>query len=145
MLQRLNPSGERAGVALYHGSPRDPIWEYVLDARTAAQCLEVQSADLALIGHSHVPLAYTQSSARPASGGYAEPGTVPLGDGRWLINPGSVGQPRDGDPRAAYLVLDLDDRTASWRRVGYDIALAQQAILEAGLPPSLAARLAEGR
>ncbi|MDX6591630.1 MAG: hypothetical protein QOJ13_826 [Gaiellales bacterium] len=145
MLRQLSPSGERAGVALYHGSPRDPVWEYVLDARTAEQCLAVQGADLALIGHSHVPLAYTQGPGDRALGGYAEPGTVELGDGRWLVNPGSVGQPRDGDPRAAYLLLDLDRGAATWRRVPYDIAAAQQAILEAGLPPSLAARLGEGR
>jgi diadenosine tetraphosphatase ApaH/serine/threonine PP2A family protein phosphatase len=147
MLRQLSPSGEREGVALYHASPRDPVWEYVLDSRTAELCLEVQGADLALIGHSHVPLAYTrgQGQGERARGGYAETGTIDLGEGRWLVNPGSVGQPRDGDPRAAYMVLDLDTRTATWKRVPYDIAAAQQAILDAGLPPSLAARLAEGR
>ena len=145
MLRQLSPSGERAGVALYHASPRDPVWEYVLDSRTAELCLAVQAADIALIGHSHVPLAYTEGPGGRALGGYAEPGTVQLSDGRWLINPGSVGQPRDGDPRAAYLLLDLDNRTATWQRVPYDIAAAQEAILRAGLPPSLAARLSEGR
>ncbi len=67
--------------------------------------------------------------------GYAEEGTLEMVEGtRYLINPGSVGQPRDGDPRAAYLVLDFDRRTATWRRIGYDIAAAQQAIVDAGLP-----------
>jgi diadenosine tetraphosphatase ApaH/serine/threonine PP2A family protein phosphatase len=78
--------------------------------------------------------------------GYAEEGTLQMVEGtKYLINPGSVGQPRDGDPRAAYLVLDLDRLTATWRRIDYDIAAAQQAITKAKLPDSLAYRLAEGR
>jgi predicted phosphodiesterase len=145
LLRSLQPSGERAGVELYHASPRDPVWEYVIDQRTAQSCLELLRHDLGLIGHSHVPLAYTAGSGGRAEGGYAEPGTLQLGDGRWLLNPGSVGQPRDGDPRAAYLVLDLSARTATWRRLEYDVERAQRAILEAGLPGSLAWRLGEGR
>jgi diadenosine tetraphosphatase ApaH/serine/threonine PP2A family protein phosphatase len=145
MLRSLQPSGERAGVELYHASPRDPVWEYVIDQRTAQSCLELLQHDLALIGHSHVPLAYTSGEGGRADGGYAEPGTLQLGAGRWLLNPGSVGQPRDGDPRAAYMVLDLAARTATWRRLEYDIERAQRAILEAGLPGSLAWRLGEGR
>jgi predicted phosphodiesterase len=143
-LRSLLPAGERHGVELYHASPRDPVWEYVIDPRTAQSCLELLEHDLALIGHSHVPLAYGQGE-RTASGGYAEPGTLDLGSGRWLLNPGSVGQPRDGDPRAAYMVLDTGARTATWRRIEYDIPRAQKAIEDAGLPHSLAWRLGEGR
>jgi len=120
------------------------VWEYVIDPRTAQSCLELVPHDLTLVGHSHVPLAYAQGE-QTASGGYAEPGTLQLGDRRWLLNPGSVGQPRDGDPRAAYMVLDTAARTATWRRLEYDIARAQRAITEAGLPGSLAWRLGEGR
>jgi len=145
MLRSLEPSGERAGVGLYHASPRDPVWEYVIDQRTAQSCLELLPHDLALIGHSHVPLAYTPGAGGRADGGYAEPGTLQLGEGRWLLNPGSVGQPRDGDPRAAYMVLDLAARTATWRRLEYDIERAQREIVDAGLPASLARRLGEGR
>jgi diadenosine tetraphosphatase ApaH/serine/threonine PP2A family protein phosphatase len=145
MLRSLQPSGERAGVELYHASPRDPVWEYVIDQRTAQSCLDLLRHDLGLVGHSHVPLAYTPGGSGRAEGGYAEPGTLHLGDGRWLLNPGSVGQPRDGDPRAAYMVLDLAARTATWRRLEYDVERAQRSILEAGLPGSLAWRLAEGR
>jgi predicted phosphodiesterase len=144
-LRGLSPSGERHGVEMHHASPRDPVWEYVIDQRTAQSCLELLQHQIGLIGHSHVPLAYTPGPDGRATGGYAEPGTLQLGDGRWLLNPGSVGQPRDGDPRAAYLVLDLDARTASWRRLQYDVPRAQRAIMEAGLPGTLASRLAEGR
>ena len=77
--------------------------------------------DICLIGHSHVPLAYSPGRGGRANGGYSEPGTRALDGDRWLLNPGSVGQPRDSDPRAAYMVLDLDAATATWRRVDYDI------------------------
>ena len=145
-LRGLQPKGERQTVELYHGSIRDPVWEYVIDDRTAAVCLELQGTRLSLVGHSHVPLMYgLDGSDDRASGGYAQEGTRPLGNGRRLINPGSVGQPRDGDPRAAYLVLDLDARTVTWRRLDYDIERTQRAVIEAGLPRSLALRLRDGR
>jgi predicted phosphodiesterase len=144
-LRALTASGERQGIEMHHASPRDPVWEYVIDQRTAQSCLEMLRHDICLIGHSHVPLAYTPGPDGRATGGYAEPGTLQLGDQRWLLNPGSVGQPRDGDPRASYMVLDLDARTAIWRRLEYDIERAQRAIREAGLPDSLAWRLGEGR
>jgi len=145
-LKSLQPFGERNGVELYHASIRDPVWEYVVDPGTAAACLALQTQDLALIGHSHVPLAYGAARGELVLAGYAEQGTLELIEGtRYLINPGSVGQPRDGDPRAAYLILDLDGRTAAWRRVDYDIAAAQKAIVDADLPRSLAIRLADGR
>jgi predicted phosphodiesterase len=145
MLRALHPSGRRHDVVMHHASPRDPVWEYVIDGRTAQHCLEVQDAELCLIGHSHVPLAYTPGADGRATGGHMPPSQLELADGRWLLNPGSVGQPRDNDPRAAYLVLDLDAMTATWRRVDYPIGLAQQAIIEAGLPSTLASRLADGR
>jgi diadenosine tetraphosphatase ApaH/serine/threonine PP2A family protein phosphatase len=91
-----------------------------------------------------VPLAYIDSDRR-ATGGYAEEGTIELDERKHLLNPGSVGQPRDGDRRAAYLVLDTTEWTATWRRVEYDVERTQQAILAAGLPASLATRLADGR
>jgi len=144
-LRQLEPCGAREGVELYHASPRDPVWEYVVDDHSAAQNLDLQGTPIALIGHSHVPLMWVRRPGDTAGGGYAEPGLVDLPDEHVLINPGSVGQPRDGDPRAAYLVLDLDAGTADWRRVGYDVALTQAAIMAAGLPRSLAMRLATGR
>lgn len=145
-LRALRPVGARQEVELYHASIRDPVWEYVVDPGTAFACISLQSHSLALIGHSHVPLAYGATQSEMVLAGYAEEGTLQLQDGtRYLINPGSVGQPRDGDPRAAYLILDLGAGTATWRRIEYDIAAAQQAIIKAKLPDSLAYRLSEGR
>jgi predicted phosphodiesterase len=140
-LNGLAPSGERERVGLFHGSPRDPVWEYVLTEETAEGALEAAPQSLVLVGHSHVPLAVRDD----LTGGLAPGGTEQaLGDARWVLNPGSVGQPRDGDPRAAWLLLDLEARFAAFRRVAYPIERAQAAIRERGLPPPLAARLARG-
>jgi predicted phosphodiesterase len=144
-LRELRPSGARRGVELYHGSIRDSVWEYVIDDRTAAICLEQQGSPISMVGHSHVPLAYGYDGDTflgGMAGAETELTTLP---GPFLLNPGSVGQPRDGDPRAAYLLLDLDTGQARWRRVDYDVQDAQRAIREAGLPLRLGARLAEGR
>ncbi len=145
MLRSLQPSGERHGVVMHHASPRDPVWEYVIDGRTAQHCLDMQGADLCLVGHSHVPLAYRPGDDGRALGGHMQPSELALTADRWLLNPGSVGQPRDNDPRASYMVLDLESRVAWWRRVDYDIERAQRAIIDAELPPTLASRLADGR
>ena len=143
-LESLRPQGEREGVELFHASPRDPVWEYVLSPDVARAAFELTRSPLVLVGHSHVPLAITLEDDA-VDGGLAEGGTeLPLGAGRRLLNPGSVGQPRDGDPRAAWLLLDLERETASFRRVEYDVATTQQEIRERGLPDALAQRLAHG-
>jgi predicted phosphodiesterase len=144
-LKTLSPSGERHDVELYHGSIRDPVWEYVIDDRTAATCLELQSSSLALIGHSHVALVYGYSGDTFVAGITPADTSMELGEGPFLLNPGSVGQPRDGDPRAAYLLLDLEGGVATWRRAVYDIDRTRDAIEAAGLPRRLALRLYEGR
>jgi diadenosine tetraphosphatase ApaH/serine/threonine PP2A family protein phosphatase len=144
-LQGLEPSGARQGVELYHASIRDPVWEYVIDDRTAMACIELQNSPLALIGHSHVALVYGYAGERFLAGTAPAGTELELGPGPYLLNPGSVGQPRDGDPRAAFLILDLDGRTAAWRRVEYDIDRTRQAIDGAGLPARLGTRLYEGR
>src|SRR5581483_3796700 len=143
-LETLRPLLRREDVELYHGSPRDPVWDYVLTEEGAAESLALTTAPVVLIGHSHVPLALTVSDGSVA-GGVAPGGTELELSSRWLLNPGSVGQPRDGDPRAAWLLLDLDAGRASFRRVDYPIAKTQREILDRGLPPVLAARLAEGQ
>ena len=145
VLRGLSPRGARAGVELYHGSIRDPVWEYVVDDRTAATCLELQGSPIALIGHSHVALVYGYLRGE-FLGGLAPDGTrIELAGGPFLLNPGSVGQPRDGDPRAAFLELDLGARVATWRRVAYDIDRTAQAIDRVGLPHRLGERLYQGR
>ena len=142
-LRNLSPQGEADGVQLFHASARDPVWEYVLTEEAARATLTLTSSALVLVGHSHVALALTLDS-NDIAGGVAPHGTELRLSGRWLLNPGSVGQPRDGDPRAAWLLLDLEQRFASFRRVQYSIEATQNEMREAGLPPPLAARLARG-
>ncbi len=143
-LMRLEPVGEAEGVSLFHASPRDPVWEYVLTEQAARSALEATSAHLVLVGHSHVPLAVGLERRR-LEGGHAPGGTeIDLRRGRWLLNPGSVGQPRDGNPQAAYLLLDLRSNRASFRRVEYAVGETQAEIRAAGLPDALAERLDSG-
>jgi predicted phosphodiesterase len=145
-LAGLRPEGKEGPVGLYHASPRDPVWEYVLSTLLAELCLDRQRERVGLIGHSHVALSFTRVTGQLVSGGPRREGTeLDVGDGEWLLNPGSVGQPRDGDPRAAWLLLDLADWTASYRRTPYDVAGAAAAIRAARLPDSLAERLEYGQ
>jgi diadenosine tetraphosphatase ApaH/serine/threonine PP2A family protein phosphatase len=141
-LAGLEPSSERDGVGLYHASPRDPVWEYVLTWEAARDAISDSPTELTIVGHSHVPLAIAEKDD-PAAG-HAPAGTEIDLPGNWLLNPGSVGQPRDGDPEAAWLLLDLDARHASFRRVPYDVERTQAEIRELGLPEILAERLAHG-
>jgi predicted phosphodiesterase len=145
-LEGLRPQGEEQGIGLYHASPRDPIWEYVLSALLAELCLDVQQQRVCLIGHSHVALSFVRAEGEPATGEARRAGTkLDLAEGEWLLNPGSVGQPRDGDPRASWLLLDLEAMTASFNRSDYDVAGAAAAIRAARLPDSLAERLEYGQ
>jgi diadenosine tetraphosphatase ApaH/serine/threonine PP2A family protein phosphatase len=148
-LRELSPTEQREGIGLFHASPRDPVWEYVLSGEQAEACLDVQEERIALIGHSHVALFFSRAveGARgQMRGAQASDGArLDLGDGSWLINPGSVGQPRDGDPRAAWLELDTGEATAHFHRVSYDIERAAQSISNAGLPQRLANRLHTGQ
>jgi diadenosine tetraphosphatase ApaH/serine/threonine PP2A family protein phosphatase len=145
-LLSLKPEGSAQGVGLFHASPRDPIWEYVLSGLTAELCFDVTDFRVSLIGHSHVALSFDRQEGSPASGTTRKEGTeLDVAKGQWLINPGSTGQPRDGDPRAAWLLLDTDRWTATYRRAEYDIAGAQAAIRAANLPDSLAERLQHGQ
>ena len=143
-LESLEPEARAEGAELYHASPRDPIWEYVISPDTALAALETTVAPVVLVGHSHVALQVVQSEEE-LTGGVARGGSeLELVGVRALLNPGSVGQPRDGDPRAAFLLLDLDAQRASFRRVEYDIEQTQHEMREAGLPELLAARLELG-
>jgi predicted phosphodiesterase len=144
-LDGLEPAGKAAGAALFHGSARDPVWEYVLSDEAAVTTFMLTEEPLVLVGHSHAAL---QVALREEvlEGGLAPDGTeFELADARWLLNPGSVGQPRDGDPHAAYLLLDLDAQRASFRRVAYDIDRTQSEMRAVGLPEALVERLAAGQ
>jgi predicted phosphodiesterase len=157
-LAGLQPADESREVALYHASPRDPVWEYVLWPDQAAECIGIQAARVSLIGHSHVALFFVMpedqnpNADQPAElldaarGAQAGGGTrIEVSEGRWLINPGSVGQPRDGDPRAAWLELDTDSWEATFHRVDYEIDRAAEAIAATELPQHLARRLYVGQ
>jgi diadenosine tetraphosphatase ApaH/serine/threonine PP2A family protein phosphatase len=142
-LAGLKPFGAAEGVELFHASARDPVWEYVLSEDAAQATLQVTHAPVVLVGHSHVALALMLDGDGVA-GGLARAGTEVELSGRRLLNPGSVGQPRDGDPRAAWLLLDFERRFAAFHRVAYPIEKTQSEMRERGLPPALAARLQRG-
>jgi predicted phosphodiesterase len=143
-LRSLEPAATHAGLELFHGSARDPVWEYVLSEEVALENLQLTSAPIVLVGHSHLALALSWDGER-LNGGLARGGTqLETSGARWLINPGSVGQPRDSDARAAWLLIDIDAGRAAFRRVPYPIEQTQTEMREAGLPEDLATRLARG-
>lgn len=130
---------------LAHGSPRHPVWEYILDYETAAANFEYFDTPYCLVGHTHVPLLIAERKDDDLfvlTPTYQE--TVYLEDTRVIINPGSVGQPRDSDPRAAYGLLNLEDLTWEFHRVEYPIEETQEQMIEFDLPRPLVTRLAYG-
>ncbi len=143
-LRSLAPQAHRDGVELFHGSPLDPVWDYVLSEQAALLSFGMTSEPLLLVGHSHVPLVLG-FDGKAISGGLARPDEpVALSTQRFLLNPGSVGQPRGKDPRAAWLMLDFAAGSATFRRTEYPVAATQEEIRSHGLPETLAARLALG-
>ncbi len=131
------------GFTLCHGSLRDPMWEYVVSPAQARATIQVSTTPHCCNGHTHVPALYRVDADRASS---VDTGNdVPLQlSGRCLVNPGSVGQPRDGDPRAAYAILDTVATTVTFRRATYDVRETQRRIRARGLPDLLADRLASG-
>jgi diadenosine tetraphosphatase ApaH/serine/threonine PP2A family protein phosphatase len=132
------------GVTLVHGSPRDPVWEYVTTLPVARANLAALETPIGLHGHTHLPMAWTQREDRIESVVPGDGGTVQHDGGRALLNPGSVGQPRDGDPTASWLELDTATGLARWRRAEYDVAAVRAAMADAGLPRRLGDRLPLG-
>ncbi len=145
-LESLPSLLEHDSFTLAHGSPRQPVWEYILDPLVATVNFLHFDNQFCLVGHTHTPTVFEQvalgSSCRVHFPRYGEP--TPLGEARLIINPGSVGQPRDSDPRAAYAILDLEARTWEHRRVEYPIEETQNRMRQQGLPHRLAARLQYG-
>lgn len=129
---------------LVHGSLRDPVWDYLVNSDAARVHFRDQSTRYALVGHSHMPLGFADDPLDDGSA-IADGDRLPLGEDRWVANPGSVGQPRDGDPRAAYALLDDEVGLLTFHRVAYDIELTQSLMRDAGLPQPLIDRLARGR
>ena len=143
-LESLSPRRQVEGVQLFHGSPLDPIWDYVLSEAAARASFAATSAPLVLVGHSHVALGIGGGGGA-LHGGPAPAGKeLALGRERLLLNPGSVGQPRDGDRRAAWLEIDNAAGWARFCRTDYPVEQTQAEMRELGLPEALAARLSYG-
>ena len=133
-----------SGFVLVHGSPRDPTWEYITSAPVARANLAAFEESFALHGHTHIPIVFCEDDGRVEMIAPLPGSSFRLDGRRALINPGSVGQPRDGDPAASYLVIDTDRGDSTWHRVAYDIVAVQHRMAAVGLPARLAARLAHG-
>lgn len=132
-------------ITLAHGSPRQPVWEYLLDTRTATANFDYFDTLYCFVGHTHLPVIYyLPDDQRMAHLIVPENTTQVALAPRAIINPGSVGQPRDRDPRAAYALLDMDDYTWEWHRVAYDITRVQERMRQAELPERHIVRLAAG-
>lgn len=145
-LQVLPESVKDGDFTLVHGTLRVPIWEYLLSGEQARDQLDLQETPYSLVGHSHIPFVTRAGTGDLPVLEYLEDGrTVVLGEGRLILNPGGVGQPRDGDPRASYALYDARASTITLHRVEYDIAETQRKMREAGLPTWLIERLSVGR
>jgi diadenosine tetraphosphatase ApaH/serine/threonine PP2A family protein phosphatase len=130
---------------LVHGSPREPVWEYLLSADAARDNFSCFETSFCLVGHSHVPIAYESLGSSVITRQLFGEASMKLGKDRMIINPGGVGQPRDGDPRASYALYDSDTRILYHYRVEYDVLATQRKMDEQGLPLPLILRLSEGR
>ena len=144
-LGRLPLIMEYEQFLLVHGSPSDPLLEYILSAGIAERNFDLHAFKYCMAGHSHIPVAFRNENdgGKPIG---LQPGVgLVLGDRRMIVNPGSVGQPRDGDPRASYGVYDTEANMFRLQRVEYDIQATQDAMMAAGLPIRLITRLGQGR
>ena len=142
-LEGLPDTVAVGGFTLVHGTPRDPLWEYLIGYADAMEALARVNTRDVLVGHTHYQFAFEDGLGVGMSG--PDGLTVTRDGGRLVVNPGSVGQPRDHDPRAAYAIYDSDSDTLSLRRAAYDIAATQRAMEQAGLPEPLISRLSAGR
>lgn len=140
-LSPMQPINDTFTIA--HGSPREPVWEYLLTAEQAMDNFGFFSTQVCFIGHSHAQLVFRKKHDSFCEGFRTSDGEVMRLDHntRYFINPGSVGQPRDYDPRAAYIILDTETATVYFHRIGYDIAKTQRQMQQASLPEALIRRL----
>jgi len=135
---------EREEFTIVHGSPRDPIWEYVTSTPVARAGIAAMDTPWGLHGHTHIPIAYLEDDGRLETMSPGAGSRIAFEGRRVLINPGSVGQPRDGIPAASWLLLDTDEGSATWQRTAYDVRVVQAVMSRFGLPERLVARLAYG-
>ena len=141
-LQTLSPQAKIDQVTLTHGSPRDPIWEYIMDVYTATANFEYFDTPYCFIGHSHLPVLYYLKEGKGlANVTFVYPGDTAKLPENTIVNPGSVGQPRDHDPRAAFTIYDTEEYTWTQHRVPYDISEVQARMTQVGLPVEYVQRL----
>jgi len=143
-LESLPTTVQRGDFTLVHGSPRKPIWEYLLSTGSAQENFTYFKSPFCLIGHSHVPLIFESDKAGCSLSEFPANDTLMLAEKRLIINPGGAGQPRDGDPRASYAIYDSEMGAITRYCVPYDIGATQTKMEECGLPASLVARLSYG-
>jgi len=145
-LDGLPEVAKEGEFTLVHGTLRAPVWEYLLSLEAAREQFRLMETPYSIVGHSHVPfLAEELADGRIRMEPWWDGERVELGERRLIINPGGVGQPRDGDPRAACALYDTEARTLTLHRVEYDIAATQEKMRTAGLPSWLAERLSFGQ
>jgi diadenosine tetraphosphatase ApaH/serine/threonine PP2A family protein phosphatase len=147
-LSNLPAHTEKDGFFMAHASPREPVWEYILDVNSAYANFSHFDAPICLVGHTHIPIIFGLDEERERCDSMLPPFSddpLKFGDRRLIINPGSVGQPRDGDPRAAYAMLDTGKGIWEFRRVPYSISITQERMRARDLPPRLIDRLNSGR
>ena len=144
-LSGLNMKFELDDFTAVHGSPRDPIWEYVVSVSSAVASFMHFDTYRCLVGHSHIPFICRPAEEGATFQGFPLDTPIALGTDRLIINPGSVGQPRDGDPRASYAIYRSDAQVVTHHRVEYDIPTTQEKMRRHALPDFLVERLAYGR
>jgi len=146
-LDKLPTCTEQGDFYLAHASPKEPVWEYVLDTNVAYANFAHFSTQTSLVGHTHVPIIFALDEQRKRCNTIIPPvlEPVPLDQQRMIINPGSVGQPRDGDPRTSYAMIDTEKKTWEFHRVSYPIEITQERMRARGLPRRLIDRLEMGR
>lgn len=144
-LSQLPETVVTGQATLAHGSPRNPVWEYILDLHSAKQNMEYFDTQICIVGHTHLPIAYVQDAETNELRWSVVPEGEPITlKTRSIVNPGSVGQPRDHDPRASYAIYAPENQIWEVRRVEYDIKAVQKRIRAAALPMRHALRLDEG-
>ena len=143
-LENLPLTIAKDDFTLVHGSPREPIWEYLLSTSLAMANADFLKSQFCLVGHSHVPLVFRLKESSCSSSPFSPDIGIVLGKSRLIINPGGMGQPRDGDPQASYAIYNSKTRLVRPYRIPYDIADTQNKMMRANLPVRLVTRLTYG-
>jgi diadenosine tetraphosphatase ApaH/serine/threonine PP2A family protein phosphatase len=144
-LQTLPKTVAKGDFLLVHGSPASNLFEYVISISAATRNFLFFSTRYCLVGHTHVPIAFRQEKTKVSTIELFHESKIFLGQSRLILNPGAVGQPRDGDPRASYAIYDSDDSIFHLYRVPYNVRATQDKMMQVGLPMTLIMRLEEGK